>query len=238
LRVAVKLHSTSEDAPSVPSEMEVIEQLGFILREIGPSEVALLLVGSAAGRANGSVGARSQQREFMSRPYRWVDCAADQVPFTFSRGLGQYTIAQAWRDADVRILCVDARPSDGRSILEAAEGIGGPYHELGSARRQVDRETAIMMVLDDCPPHVCVLRVSAHARDPQRGRQQLYASQDALALDRAAAELGASDGRSERLRRTAEQWFGTPAHRCGGTAKVFRRPFIARPRVFPPLEFR
>jgi hypothetical protein len=221
LRVAVKLCSRARDGHDAAAETHFLEQLARALLEGSPSEVAILVDASAARPMNGSLTPGAEHQEWAGPFLRRVECSVDQVRYAYSRGLGQYTVARTWRDADVRIICVDARPSDTYSLLGAVEGIGGPCGDFDSPQRQAERETAIMMVLEDFPPHFCLLRASSGGGDSYRSSQYLYMSEDMLAVDRVAAtELGAGTRDSERVRRTADQWFGTSAADEGGTGET------------------
>ncbi len=235
LRVAVQTHVASGNAAAAAAHRGLLEELALALRHAGVSEIAVLKSGSAAGRWNGRDSTPSAHRETAgaSASYSLVDCAADQVAHAYSRGLGQSTIARAWRDADVRIVYGAATPAAIASALGAVAGIGG-HGDLRSPRQQADAETPIMMVLDDFPPHFCVLSSSERTGGRRNGRWrrarrpplplqlQLYASRDALALDRAAAcQVGDVDRRTRRLRRAAEQWFGkSPAPDRAGPSAI------------------
>ena len=135
--------------------------------------------------------------------------------------MGQTTVATDWRDADFRISFgkVRSHPIEMALLsLGNLEGVGGRSDQFLFAERQADRSTALMMVLDDFPPHFSLLDCYANVPDglagmmgsfrPQQPRR-LYAGTDPLALDCVVARhLGVSQPNEASLLRAACHWFG------------------------------
>jgi hypothetical protein len=98
------------------------------------------------------------------------------------------------------------------------EGVGGRSDLFRFLERQAQRETSIMMLIDEFPPHFCLLDGYDRAADGLMGvmacpqppaPRRLYASADGLALDRVAARhLGLRNPRASKVLRAAEDWFG------------------------------
>jgi hypothetical protein len=98
------------------------------------------------------------------------------------------------------------------------EWVGGRCDQFLFLERQAHRETAIMMLLDEFPPHFALLDgydLAAHGLMGVMGcprplsPRRLYAGRDALALDRVAGRhLGLRDTRESSILRAAEHWFG------------------------------
>jgi len=101
------------------------------------------------------------------------------------------------------------------------EWVGGRCDQFLFMDRRAQRETAVMMLLDEFPPHFALLDGYDQAADGLVGMMgcarppmplRLYASGDALALDVVAARhLGLRDPRDSILLRAAYHWFGPPA---------------------------
>jgi uncharacterized protein (DUF362 family) len=153
-----------------------------------------------------------------------VDASADQAPHTYLRGMAQHTVCRSWRDADFRISFAKMRsnPVDVASLTVAnLEGLGPRHDQYFFAERQAQRDTAIMMLLGEFPPDLALLDAYDSASDgllgmmgnprPKRPRR-LYASRDAVALDRVALRhMGVADPDRSRILRAARHWLGAPA---------------------------
>jgi hypothetical protein len=136
---------------------------------------------------------------FTSDAYRVVDAQADQVPHAFRRGVGQQSIARAWRDADVRIVFGKMRTHPSWLVhltLNTLESLGRRVDELIFHDREADLSSGLMMLLDAFPPHLALLDATHHVPDGLTGilgdptpahPGRLYASRDPLALDLVAA---------------------------------------------------
>jgi hypothetical protein len=103
------------------------------------------------------------------------------------------------------------------------EGLGARCEDYLFAERQADRDTPLMMLLNDFPPHFALLDAFENVPDGLAGMMgcphpraplRLYAAADALALDFVAARhMGVRDPRGSQLLRAACHWFGDPGGR-------------------------
>jgi hypothetical protein len=103
------------------------------------------------------------------------------------------------------------------------EWMGDRCDEFIFAERQAQRETAIMMLLDQFPPHFALLDAYESAADGlvgvmgcPRPKQPLrfYAGVDALAVDMVAARhMSMRSVRDSSVLRAACHWFGNPEDR-------------------------
>jgi hypothetical protein len=98
------------------------------------------------------------------------------------------------------------------------EWMGGRCDEFIFAERQAQRETAIMMLLDEFPPHFALLDAYESAADglvgvmgcpsPKRPLR-FYAGSDSLAVDVVAARhMHMRDTRQSSILAAAYHWFG------------------------------
>ncbi|ETX05019.1 DUF362 domain-containing protein [Candidatus Entotheonella palauensis] len=153
--------------------------------------------------------------------FRMVDAATEQVPHDYARGMAQYTIARTWKEADFRISFSKLRSHPIELALLTignVEWVGARCDEFIFIERQANRATAVMMLLDEFPPHFALIDAydqtpdglvgvmgSAHPPSPRR----LYAGVDGLAVDTVAARhLGMKDPRDSSLLQAACHWFG------------------------------
>ncbi len=228
LRVAIKatfMLGYNRRDPSPASDPALLEDLARYLREQGVGDVAVVEGPNIYDRfyRNRSVLEVAAYLGFASSAYRLVDISREQVPHEFGRGLAQYNVGRTWRDADFRIAFGKLRshPVDQAYLtLANLEGLGARCEDFLFAERQAHRGTALMMLLDDFPPHHALLDAFEDLPDglvgvmgcprPKRvGR--FYASADALALDLTAARhLGPGDVPSSPILRAALWWFGEP----------------------------
>jgi hypothetical protein len=98
------------------------------------------------------------------------------------------------------------------------EWVGGRCDEYLFLERQADRATAIMMLLDEFPPHFALLDGFENAPDGlvgvmgcRRPKQlrRFYAGADALAVDTVALRhLGVNHAQPGSILRNAAHWFG------------------------------
>jgi len=103
--------------------------------------------------------------------------------------------------------------------LGNVEWMGGRCDEFVFAERQAHRETAIMMLLDEFPPHFAILDAYESAADglvgvmgcPRPKRPlRIYAGGDPLSVDIVAARhMGVQDARKSSILRAACHWFGS-----------------------------
>jgi uncharacterized protein (DUF362 family) len=138
--------------------------------------------------------------------------------------MAQYSIARTWAEADFRITFGKMRshPIELAYLTTGnVEWMGGRCDEFMFPERQAERETAIMMLLDEFPPHFALLDGYDSAADGiigvmgcphPKSPKRLYAGADALAVDMVAARhLGAANPGDSSILRAATQWFGNPA---------------------------
>ena len=153
--------------------------------------------------------------------YRIVDSEEDQVQHQYSRGMAQYTIAKTWRDADFRISFPKLRSHPIEMALLCVgniEWVGGRCDEYLFLERQADRATAVMMLLNDFPPHFGIIDAFENIPDGLVGVMgcrkpihplRFYAGPDALAVDTVALRhIGVEQFESSSLLRSTAQWFG------------------------------
>ena len=98
------------------------------------------------------------------------------------------------------------------------EWVGGRCHEYLFLERQADRATAVMMLLNDFPPHFGVVDAFQNIPDGLVGVMgcrkpihplRFYAGPDALAVDRVALNhLGVKQFETSSILRSTVQWFG------------------------------
>ncbi|MFN0056150.1 MAG: DUF362 domain-containing protein [Planctomycetales bacterium] len=153
--------------------------------------------------------------------FRLADTEEEQVAHHYRRGMAQYTIARSWRDADFRISFPKLRSHPVEMALLSlgnVEWVGGRCDEYLFLERQADRSTAIMMLLDEFPPHFAILDgfenvpdglvgVMGSSRPRRLGR--FYAGCDALAVDTVALRhLGVTSAQVGSILRAAGHWFG------------------------------
>jgi hypothetical protein len=159
-----------------------------------------------------------------SPSFRLVDLGLEQVPHNYARGLAQYTVGRTWKEADFRISFGKMRSHPvelAHLTIGNMEWLGARCDQFVFAERQAQRETAVMMLLDEFPPHFVLLDAYDSAADGLVGvmgcrrpksPHRLYAGRDALAVDGVAARhLGVKDPRSSSLLLAAQHWFGDPS---------------------------
>jgi uncharacterized protein (DUF362 family) len=231
LRVAIKaafmLGYHRKDLAPI-TDPALLDELARCLRELGCRDVALVEARNLYDRfyENRTVPAVAAYLGLDSPHYRVVDLSEEQVPHAYGRGMAQYSVGQTWREADFRITFGKLRshPVDLLYLCVGnVEGVGARCDEFLFAERQAHRHTAIMMALDEFPPHFALLDAYDHAADGLVGMmgcprppapRRLYAGADALAVDLVAARhTGLRDPRKSAMLRTAFYWFGDPIER-------------------------
>ncbi|HEV7403834.1 MAG TPA: DUF362 domain-containing protein [Chthoniobacteraceae bacterium] len=201
----------------------LIAELAAWLREQGCTEVSVVEGRNIYGQfyRHRSVGEVARYFGIESPHFRVVDLAEEQVPHRYSRGMAQATIGRSWKEADFRITFGKLRshPVD-VALLSVAnlESVGARSDEFLFVERQADRATALMMLLDDFPPHFALLEgydlapdglVGMMGSPRPRTPRRLYAGADALAVDMVAARhLGVRDPGESSLLTAANHWFG------------------------------
>lgn len=208
---------------SMITDPELIEELARYLAAQGCTEVAVVEGRNVYEKfyQNRSVLEVARYFGIDSPHFCVVDLSEEQVPHAYFRGLAQYTVGRAWKEADFRITFGKMRshPVDLAYLtLGNLEWIGARCDELAFAERQAQRETAIMMLLDAFPPHFALLDGYELAADGLVGfmgcphppsPKRFYAGADALAVDLVAARhLGLKNPRESSTLRVAGHWLG------------------------------
>ena len=202
---------------------ELLDDLAAYLRESGCSDIAVIEGRNIYDRffQNRSVREVADYLGVRSKNYRIVDTEEDQVQHQYSRGMAQYTIAKTWRDADFRISFPKLRSHPIEMALLCVgniEWVGGRCDEYLFLERQADRSTAVMMLLNDFPPHFGIVDAFENVPDGLVGVMgsrkpihplRFYAGPDALAVDTVALRhIGVKRFESSSLLRSTAQWFG------------------------------
>jgi Domain of unknown function (DUF362) len=206
----------------------LVEELARYLHQLGCADVAAVEAPNIYDRfyANRTVADVAAYFGFVSSHYRLVDLSAEQVAHVYARGMAQYSVGRSWQEADFRISFGKMRshPVDMVYLtLGNIEWVGARCDEFLFAERQAHRETALMMLLNDFPPHFALLDGYDTAADGMAGvmgcprppaPRRFYAAGDALALDLVVARhLGLKSPSRSRTLQTACQWFGDPMDR-------------------------
>jgi uncharacterized protein (DUF362 family) len=201
----------------------VLEALARFLVEQGCREVVAVESPNIYDEffANRSVSAVAGYFGFASTWYRLVDSSRDQTEHSFSRGMAQYTVSRTWKDADFRISLGKMRSHPVENVyltVGNVEWLGARCDQFLFVELQAQRETAIMMLLDACPPHFALLEAWDRAPDGLVGVMgcprpksplRFYAGSDALAVDIVAARhMGLGNPRESSILRAAYHWFG------------------------------
>jgi uncharacterized protein (DUF362 family) len=213
----------SHKDPSVVTDPKTADQLARFLRASGVGDVLLIEGPNIYDEFYGKRSVRdvAQYFDFTSPSYRLVDASGDQVEHAYTRGMAQYTVSRTWRDADFRISLGKMRSHPvelAYLTLANVEWLGARCDQFLFCERQAQRETAIMMLLDSCPPHFGILEAWDNIPDGlvgvmgcRRPRTPLrfYAGRDALAVDVVASRhIGMHDPRDSSILRAAFHWFG------------------------------
>jgi uncharacterized protein (DUF362 family) len=161
---------------------------------------------------------------YQSPFYRIVDTTEEQIAHEYFRGMAVYGVGKTWKEADLRITFGKLRSHPSHIAYLAlgnVEGVGARCHDFIFTERQAHRLTAIMMLLDEFPPHFALLDAYDSAADgligvmgcskPRRPRR-LYASADALSLDTVVLRhIGVDNPRDSDIVNAACHWFGSTA---------------------------
>lgn len=209
--------------PSPYTAPELVEELALFLRGLGVGDVAACEVRNLYDRffAGRDVAAVARYLGYGSPHYRLVDLTEDAEPHAYRRGVGSAVVGRAWRRADVRISFGKLRshPVD-QALLTLAnlEGVGGRHDQFLFAEREADRAAALMMLLDDFPPHYALLDAFADVPDGMigmigcsrpRSPGRFYAGADALAVDGVVGRhLGWPRPEASGFLSAAAHWFG------------------------------
>jgi len=228
LRVAVKAtfmigYHRKDRSPI--TDPELIAAFAERLRELGVADVVVIEAPTIYDRFYRNRSVREVARYFgIESPYfRLVDASEDQVPHHYPRGMAQYSVSRAWKEADFRISFAKMRsnPVEVASLsVSNLEGLGPRHDEYFFAERQAQRDTATMMLMAEFPVHLALIDAYDSAPDGLLGMmgnprpkvpRRIYASFDAVSLDRLALRhLGIADPDRSSPIRAARHWFGEP----------------------------
>jgi uncharacterized protein (DUF362 family) len=231
LRVAIKptfmLGYHREDR-SILTDPDLLDALAARLRALGCADVAVVEAPNLYDKfyRNRTVAAVARYFGIASPHYRLVDLSEEQVVHAYGRGMAQYSVGRTWKEADFRITFGKMRSHPvelAYLTVGNVEWIGARCDEFLFAERQAHRETAVMMLLDDFPPHYAVLDAYDTAAEGLVGvmgcprppsPRRFYGGGDALAVDMVAARhMGVRDPRESSILRAACHWFGDPSGR-------------------------
>lgn len=202
---------------------ELVDDLATFLGECGCSDIAVIEGRNIYDRffLNRSVHAVADYFGFRSRNYRIIDTEEDQIRHQYSRGMAQYTIAETWCNADFRISFPKLRSHPIEMALLCVgniEWVGGRCDEYLFLERQADRSTAVMMLLNDFPPHFGIVDAYEDVPDGLVGvmgskspihPMRFYAGADAFAVDKITLRhIGVEQYESSSMLRSTSQWFG------------------------------
>lgn len=158
------------------TDPELVEHLASALRARGYRDIAVCDAQNLYGRfysnrtvadVGAYVGLRPVGPDGEER-YRLVDLSLEQEPHGFSRGMGLYSIARTWRDADVRVSFAKMKthPIAAAQLTVRNCGTVVPQGgELFFSDRVAEFSTATMAVLTDFPAHFGIVDGYAFAAD-------------------------------------------------------------------------
>ncbi|MEU4622061.1 DUF362 domain-containing protein [Actinoplanes sp. NPDC023801] len=222
IRTAFILGYSRADRSNIVSPA-LIRALARYVREHGATDVAVLEAPSVYERvyARRSVHEVAGYFGFDAPEYRIVDVHADQRPLTFERGISQSSASGTWLDAQVRIVVPKLRTDPrqgGHLCLNSLVGTGTRTERTVYADRELDHESAIMMLLDACPPDFAVVDAwgpvatglfGVMGCDRPVTMHRLYAGPDPVSVDRQVlADMGVDDPDEVPMLRRARHWFG------------------------------
>ena len=210
------------------SDPVLLEELAKWLREQGVAGVTAVESRNMYDwyYARRSVREVAEYFGYQSPHYELRDLSEEQEPHDYGRGLAQHTIGRTWKEADFRISLARLRshPFDMVHLsVNNVESLGTRWDEFFFTERQADQETAVMMVLDEFPPHFAIAEGYDQAADGVVGflgcarpktPHRMYAALDALSLDLVVGEhLGLRNPSDSRMLHAACHWFGDPRPR-------------------------
>ena len=226
IRVAVKptfmLGYAKKDLSPL-TDPDLLHELAAFLKNKGCSEISVIESPNIYDKfyANRSVPEVAEYFSIFSSHYNLVDVSQDQISHDYIRGLGQSVVSRTWKDADFRISFGKMRSHPIELALLTVgnlEGIGSRCEEFIFVERQAHRETAVMTLISDFPPHFALLDAYLNVPDgilgvmgcPQpKDVLRFYGGADALAVDIVASRhLGIHDPHQSSILKAACHWFG------------------------------
>lgn len=255
VRVAIKptfMLTYHRDDPSPRTDPELVELLARYFRSLGCADVAVVEGRNIYDRfySGRSVTEVAAYAGYDSPDYRIVDASDDQIDHTYRRGMAQYTVSRTWKDADFRVSFAKLRSHPIELALLAVgnvEWVGARCDEFLFVERQADRSTAVMMLLDEFPPHYALIDGYVSAPDGLVGVMgcrrppdpfRLWAGRDALAVDVVAGRaVGIRRPSDSSLLEAACHWFGgwsdsTEVVGAVDPVEEWRGPFSNEVRAF------
>src|SRR5439155_518750 len=229
LRIAIKpsfmlgYHRKDRSCLTDPA---LVRELARYLRAAGAGDVAVVESPNIYDQfyRHRSVPEVARYFDIPAPEFRPVDLGDDQVPHAYGRGMAQYSVGRTWRDADFRISFAKLRSHPVEHVhlsIANTEGLGMRCDHFLFAERQAQRESAVMTLLGDFPPHFALIEgydlapdgiLGAMGSPRPKAPRRLYAGADALAVDVVAARhLGLRDPRQSSMLRAAFHWFGGPS---------------------------
>src|SRR5262245_5929553 len=90
---------------SMVTDPDLLEALALYLNKLGCRDVPIIEARNIYDQffQHRSVDDVADYLRFRSRHYRVIDGTEEQVPYSYSRGLAQYSVSATWKDADYRI---------------------------------------------------------------------------------------------------------------------------------------
>jgi len=228
VRVAIKptfMLGYNRKDRSMITDPQLLHELARFLRACGCADVAVVEAGSLYDQFYGNRSVQDVARYFdiESPHFRVVDLSAEQVAHSYFRGMAQYTVGHTWKSADFRISFAKMRSHPvelAHLTVGNMESIGARCDQFLFTERQAQRETSVMMLLDEFPAHFSIIDAYEQAADGLVGVMacprptvplRFYAGADALAVDMVAARhMGMNDPRESNTLRVACHWFGDP----------------------------
>jgi uncharacterized protein (DUF362 family)/plasmid stability protein len=204
---------------------ELIEHLVGTLYDRGFRNLAVCDAQNVYGRyyENRTVAAVGAYVGLRPVRYRLVDLSLELEPHAFSRGMGVYSIARSWRDADVRISFAKLKTHPiavGQLTLRNCGTVLPQGGEYFFSDRVTEFASAAMAVLTDFPPHFGLVDGYAFAADGLLGvmadptpkhPKVIVAGADVAIVDYVTLLLmGERDPSRAPDLRMAFEWFGDP----------------------------
>ena len=229
LRIAVKptfMLGYHHKDMSPLTDPELVEELARYINDCGCTDIAVVEQRNIYDHfyLNRAVADVARYLGFNSPLYRVVDVSEEQVPHSYARGLGQYSVSRTWKEADFRISFGKLRSHPVELVylsVANVEGLGTRCDEFIFAERQTERHTANLMLLDHFPPNFALLDGYDRVPDGMLGMMgcprpkspmRFYAGEDAMAVDLVAARhIGMKEVRDSSCLREACHWFGDPS---------------------------